>query len=112
MFKTLFKQALIEALNGGLPKNLLATRKLQGSTGAGRLKQGLLAKRWRRNIKCPPALQRLKDEESGVRLLNDQEVQMIKDLFHISDLEKAGSRNLGNTGITMYIANNKYYIKK
>ena len=36
----------------------------------------------------------------------------IKQLFGITDLEETGSRNLGNTGITMYVANNQYYIKK
>ena len=47
-----------------------------------------------------------------MRLLNDQEAEEIKQLFKITDLEKTGSRNLGNTGITMYIADNQYYIKK
>ena len=43
---------------------------------------------------------------------SDLEVQTIKNLFKITDLEQRGSRKLGNTGITMYIADNKYYIKK
>ena len=50
--------------------------------------------------------------QSGVFLLNDQEVQTVKQLFKITDLEQRGSRNLGNTGITFYIADNSYYIKK
>ena len=58
------------------------------------------------------SLKSLKACQTGVRLLSDQEAQQIKQLFKITDLEKIGSRNLGNTGIMMYIADNKYYIKK
>jgi hypothetical protein len=50
--------------------------------------------------------------QSGLFLLNDQEVQTVKNLFKITDLEERRSRNLGNTGITFYITDNKYYIKK
>ena len=50
--------------------------------------------------------------QSGLFLLTDEEVQTVKDLFGIADLEERGSRNLGNTGITFYITDNKYYIKK
>ena len=42
----------------------------------------------------------------------DLDLYRIKDLFKINDLEEIGARNLGNTGITFYIADNKYYIKK
>ena len=106
----LFTRKFFEALRR--PENLLATRKLRGSTGAGRLHQNLLQASHRADAKYPHKLKTLKNSETGVYLLNDQEVQIIKDLFKITDLEERGSRNLGNTGITMYIANNKYYIKK
>ena len=50
--------------------------------------------------------------DSGSFLLNDQEVQQIKSLYKITDLEQRVSRNLGNTGITFFISDNNYYIKK
>ena len=106
----LFTRKFFEALRR--PENLLATRKLQGSTGAGRLHQNLLPASHRANSNYPRKLEELKACQTGVRLLSDQEVQEIKQLFKITDLEEIGSRNLGNTGITMYIADNRYYIKK
>ena len=85
--------------------------KLRGSTGSGRLHQNLLPASHRANTE-PNSLKSLKICQTGVRLLTAQEVQSIKELYKITDLEERGSRNLGNTGITMYIADNKYYIKK
>ena len=102
----LFTRKFFEAL--GLP-NLY---KLRGSTGSGRLHQNLLPASHRANAKYPHKLKSLKASQTGTYLLNDQEVQEIKQLFKITDLEETGSRNLGNTGITFYVANNQYYIKK
>ena len=102
----LFTRKFLEAL--GLP-NLY---KLRGSTGSGRLHQNLLPVSHRTKPNTCHKLNRLKDEENGAFLLTASEVQGIKELYKITDLEKRGSRNLGNTGITMYIADNKYYIKK
>ena len=36
----------------------------------------------------------------------------IKSIFKITDLEQRGNRNLGNTGITFFISDKNYYIKK
>ena len=102
----LFTRKFLEALGC---KDLY---KLRGSTGSGRLHQNLLPASHRANANYPRQLNSLKACQSGVRLLNDREVQQIKQLFKITDLEETGSRNLGNTGITMYIDNNQYYIKK
>ena len=104
----LFTRKFLEALKR--PENLLSTRKLRGSTGASNNR--LLPDRWRADVNYPHKLKKLKATEAGVFLLNDKEVQTIKNLFKITDLEQRGSRKLGNTGITMYIADNKYYIKK
>jgi hypothetical protein len=102
----LFTRKFFEAL--GLP-NLY---KLRGSAGSGRLHQNLLPASHRANARYPHKLKSLKASKNGTYLLNDQEVQEIKQLFKITDLEENGSRNLGNTGITFYVANNQYYIKK
>ena len=101
----LFTRKFLEALGC---KDLY---KLRGSTGSGRARQNLLPASSRAKPE-PNGLKSLKACQTGVRLLNDQEVQEIKQLFGITDLEETGSRNLGNTGITMYVANNQYYIKK
>ena len=101
----LFTRKFLEALGC---KDLY---KLRGSTGSGRTHQNLLPASSRAKPE-PNSLKSLKARQTGVRLLNDQEVQEIKQLFKITDLEETGSRNLGNTGITMYVANNQYYIKK
>jgi len=102
----LFTRKFLEALGC---KDLY---KLRGSTGSGRLHQNLLPQSHRADATYPPKLKSLKVCDTGVRLLNDQEAEEIKQLFKITDLEKTGSRNLGNTGITMYIADNQYYIRK
>ena len=102
----LFTRKFFEAL--GLPD----LYKLRGSTGSGRLHQNLLPASHRTKPNTCHKLNRLKDEENGVFLLTAQEVQGLKELYKITDLEERGSRNLGNTGITMYITDNKYYIKK
>ena len=101
----LFTQKFLEALGC---KDLY---KLRGSTGSGRTRQNLLPVSSRANTE-PNSLKSLKACQTGVRLLSDQEAQQIKQLFKITDLEETKSRNLGNTGITMYVANNQYYIKK
>ena len=106
----LFTRKFLEALKQ--PENLLSTRKMRGSTGAGRMRQNLLPDRWRTDAQYPRKLNSLKQAQTGTYLLNDQEVQAIKNLFKITDLEERGSRNLGNTGIMMYVVDNKYYIKK
>jgi hypothetical protein len=82
---------------------------LQGRKGG---KMNILPDVHRAEANYPRKLKQLKSMQSGLFLLNDQEVQSVKQLFNITDLEKKGSRNLGNTGITFYIADNKYYIKK
>ena len=41
-----------------------------------------------------------------------KEVEKIKALYKITDLEQKTARNLGNTGIMFFINDNKYYIKK
>ena len=102
----LFTRKFLEAL--GLP-NLY---KLRGSTGSGRLHQNLLPASHRADANYPQKLKALKASQAGTYLLNDQEIATIKQLFNITDLEEKGSRNLGNTGITMYLTNNQYYIKK
>ena len=101
----LFTRKFLEALGC---KDLY---KLRGSTGSGRTHQNLLPASSRAKPE-PNSLKSLKACQNGVRLINAQEVQQLKQLFGITDLEETGSRNLGNTGITMYVANNQYYIKK
>ena len=54
----LFTRKFFEALRR--PENLLATRKLQGSTGAGRLHQNLLPNSHRANPTYPRKLEELK----------------------------------------------------
>jgi hypothetical protein len=96
-------------------KNVLGSRRFKGSTGLQGRKGGkmnILPDVHRAEANYPRKLKQLKSMQSGLFLLNDQEVQSVKQLFNITDLEKKGSRNLGNTGITFYIADNKYYIKK
>ncbi len=87
---------------------------MQGSTGStGRKNMNLLAKSNKTNPNYPVKLKRLKDlEVGGPFLLTEPEVQTIKQLFKITDLEEKGTRNLGNTGITMYITDNRYFIIK
>ena len=106
----MFKKIFLEILNR--PQNLLASRKLKGSTGMGRKRQNLLPQMYKNDPNYPDKLKRLKSMDSGSFLLNDQEVQQIKNLYKITDLEKRNNRNLGNTGITLFINNNNYYIKK
>ena len=106
----MFKKIFLEVLKR--PENLLASRKFKGSTGMGRKRQNLLPQMYKADPTYPDKLKRLKDMDSGSFLLNDQEVQQIKSLYKITDLEQRISRNLGNTGITFFINDNKYYIKK
>ena len=106
----MFKKIFLEILKR--PENLLASRKFKGSTGMGRKKQNLLPQMYKTDPNYPDKLKRLKGMDSGSFLLNDQEVQQIKSLYKITDLEQRVSRNLGNTGITFFINDNKYYIKK
>jgi len=112
MFKKIFLELLRQT-----PKvrNVLNSRRFKGSTGLqGREggKMNLLPDVHRAEANYPHKLKELKKMQSGLFLLNAQEVQTVKDIFKITDLEKRGSRNLGNTGITFYITDNKYYIKK
>jgi len=96
-------------------RNVLNSRRFKGSTGLqGREggKMNLLPDVHRADPMYPEKLKQLKKMQTGLFLLNDQEVQTVKQLFKITDLEERGSRNLGNTGITFYIADNNYYIKK
>ena len=112
MFKKIFLELLRQPYK---TKNVLNSRRFKGSTGLqGRAggKMNLLPDVHRAEANYPHKLKQLKKMESGMFLLNDKEVQIIKELFKITDLEKRGSRNLGNTGITFYIADNNYYIKK
>ena len=106
----MFKKIFLEILKR--PENLLASRKFKGSTGMGRKKQNLLPQMYKTDTNYPDKLKRLKGMDSGSFLLNDQEVQQIKSLYKITDLEQRVSRNLGNTGITFFISDNNYYIKK
>ena len=112
MFKKIFLELLRQP-----PKlrNVLGSRRFKGSTGLQGRKGGkmnILPDVHRADSNYPRKLKQLKNMQSGLFLLNDQEVQSVKKLFNITDLEQKGSRNLGNTGITFYIADNKYYIKK
>ena len=102
----LFTQKFLEALGC---KDLY---KLRGSTGSGRKHQNLLPASDRSDASSCRILDDLKNTKNGLRRLNDQDVQAIKNIYGITDLEKEGSRNLGNTVITMYIDNNQYFIKK
>ena len=106
----MFKKIFLEILKR--PENLLASRKFKGSTGMGRNRQNLLPQMYKADPNYPDKLKRLKGMDSGSFLLNDQEVQQIKSLYKITDLEQRVSRNLGNTGITFFISDNNYYIKK
>ena len=106
----MFKKIFLEILKR--PQNLLASRKFKGSTGMGRKKQNLLPQMYKTDPNYPNKLERLKSMDSGSFLLNDQEVTQIKQLYKITDLEQKLTRNLGNTGITMFINDNNYYIKK
>ena len=112
MFKKIFLELLRQPPKA---RNVLGSRRFKGSTGLqGREggKMNLLPDVHRADATYPRKLETLKDMETGLFLLNDQEVQAVKQLFKITDLEEKGSRNLGNTGITFCIADNKYYIKK
>jgi len=102
----LFTRKFLEALGC---KNLY---KLRGSAGSGRTRQNLLPASHRADATSCRILDNLKKKKTGIFLLNDRDVQTIKDIYGITDLEEKGSRNLGNTGITLYIDNNQYYIKK
>lgn len=95
-------------------RNVLAKRHMQGSTGAtGRTHMNLLAKSNKTDPTYPNKLKRLKSLDcGGPLLLTEPEVQKIKELYNITDLEEKGSRTLGNTGILLYITDNKYFIKK
>ena len=106
----MFKKLFLEALKR--PHNLLASRKFKGSTGVARKKQNLLPQMYKTDPNYSDKLSRLKKMDSGRFLLNDKEVEQIKTLYKITDLETRNSRNLGNTGITLFITDNKYYIKK
>jgi len=106
----MFKKIFLEILKK--PQNLLASRKFKGSTGLGRKRQNLLPQMYKNDPNYPDKLSRLKAMETGTFLLNDQEVEKIKALYKITDLEQKTARNLGNTGIMFFINDNKYYIKK
>ena len=115
MFKRIFLELLrrprrTRVLELIKTRNILGSRRFRGSTNAKDNK--LLPAVHHADPNYPKKLKTLKNMESGLFLLNDQEVQTVKELFEITDLEERGSRNLGNTGITFYIADNKYYIKK
>ncbi len=101
----LFTRKFLEALGC---KNLY---KLRGSTGSGRKHQNLLPASSRAKPE-PNSFKILKASQAGIHRLSVQDIQELKQLYGITDLEKEGSRNLGNTGITMYIDNNQYFIKK
>ena len=107
MFKKIFLEFLKQPRR---TRNILGSRRFRGSTGAKDNK--LLPDVHHADPNYPRKLETLKNMQSGLFLLNDQEVQTVKELFEITDLEERRSRNLGNTGITFYIADNKYYIKK
>lgn len=118
MFKKIFLELLRQP-----PKvrNVLNSRRFKSSTGLqGREggKMNLLPDVHRAEANYPHKLKQLKKMQSGLFLLNPQEVETIKDIFKITDLEKHGSRYLGNTGILFFIkpgfsgTANKYYIKK
>ena len=107
MFKKIFLELLRQPRR---TRNILGSRRFRGSTNARDNK--LLPAVHHADPNDSGKLEALKNMQSGVFLLNDQEVQAVKELFEITDLEERKSRNLGNTGITFYIADNKYYIKK
>jgi hypothetical protein len=111
MFKRLFLELLAQPAK---PRNILGRRHIaQGSTGStGRKHMNLLAKSNKTDPNYPQCLTRLKGSDSGVMLLNQREVNEIKNLYNLTDLETIGHRNLGNTGITIFLKDNKYYIKK
>jgi hypothetical protein len=106
----MFKKLFLEALKR--PQNLLASRKFKGSTGMGRKRQNLLPQMYKTDPNYPDKLTRLKSMDSGSFLLTGSEVETIKSLYNITDLEQRITRNLGNTGITIFINDNNYYIKK
>jgi hypothetical protein len=115
MFKKIFLELLRQPRRTRVlelikTRNILGSRRFRGSTNAKDNK--LLPAVHHADPNYPKKLKTLKNMESGLFLLSDQEVQTVKELFEITDLEERGSRNLGNTGITFYIADNKYYIKK
>ena len=112
MFKEIFLELLRQPRR---TRNVLGSRRFKGSTGLQGRKGGkmnILPDVHRADPMYPEKLKTLKNMQSGLFLLNDQEVQTVKEIFGISDLEERKSRNLGNTGITFYIADSKYYIKK
>tara|TARA_Y100001938_G_C7868307_1_gene319033 strand:+ start:207 stop:545 length:339 start_codon:yes stop_codon:yes gene_type:complete len=106
--------SLLKTIKEGLrkPRNVLGKRHMQGSTGMARDRQNLLAKSNRATPNYPHKLKDLKCKQSGQYLLTSVEVNQIKELYNITDLEQRKSRMLGNTGITFFIDNNEYYIKK
>jgi len=106
----MFKKIFLEVLKR--PQNLLRSRKFKGSTGMVRKRQNLLPQMYKTDPNYPDKLERLKSMDTGTFLLNVQEVDKIKSIFKITDLEQRGNRNLGNTGITFFISDKNYYIKK
>ncbi len=106
----MFKEVFLEILKR--PQNLLASRKFKGSTGLGRTRQNILPQMYKNDPTYPEKLTRLKSMDSGTFLLSAQEVDKIKSLYKITDLEQRLTRNLGNTGIEFFINDNNYYIKK
>jgi len=106
--------SLLKTIKEGLkrPRNVLGKRHMQGSTGMARKTQNLLAKSNRATPNYSHKLKDLQSKQNGQYILTPTEVNQIKELYNITDLEKRRSRMLGNTGITFFIDNNKYYIKK
>jgi hypothetical protein len=92
--------------------NITKSRKLRGSTGAGRDRQNLLADYDRAKSDYPRVLQNFKSAKQGTKLIDSNSAAKIISLFNITDLDKFGSRKLGNTGITLSKRNNKFFLSK
>ena len=90
----------------------LKPMKLQGSTGLYRKRQNLLADYDRTDPSYPQELERLKKLGKGSLNIKPNTAGKILKLFKITDLSDTNPRKLGNTGITISIANGNYTISK
>ena len=90
----------------------LKPMKLQGSTGLNRKRQNLLANYDKTDPNYPQELERLKKLDNGSLNIKPDTAGKILKLFKITDLSDTNPRKLGNTGITISIANGNYTISK
>ena len=86
--------------------------KLRTSTGSGRKRQNLKPEYDRVDPNYPQILTRLKSMDRGTFPIPRLTAQRILKIYKIADFDVSQSKNLGNTGITLYTKDGKYYLSK